>query len=169
MSAREEGEAYLMLHDCNAAAAEFQNFIDQRGVVVNFPGRSCPVRACPRLCRAGRHHQGHGGLSGFPHSLERRRPRHPHPEASQGRVREAAVARGSHCPLCRNFVGVLHTSIPDQRTADRRAVPWDAPGRAGQWGRVRMPSLRVGMAQTGGSPAHGLLIWALFRTQITHN
>ena len=26
-----------MLHDCNAAAAEFQNFIDHRGVVVNFP------------------------------------------------------------------------------------------------------------------------------------
>ncbi|HME32559.1 MAG TPA: hypothetical protein VKG65_07395, partial [Terriglobales bacterium] len=31
------GEAYLMLHDGNAAAAEFQKFIDHRGVVVNFP------------------------------------------------------------------------------------------------------------------------------------
>ena len=31
-------------------------------------------------------------LQGFPHPLERRRPRHPHPEASQGGVREAAVA-----------------------------------------------------------------------------
>ncbi len=30
------GEAYLMLHDGNAAAAEFQKFIDHRGVVVNF-------------------------------------------------------------------------------------------------------------------------------------
>jgi hypothetical protein len=30
-------EAYLMLHDGNAAAAEFQKFIDHRGVVVNFP------------------------------------------------------------------------------------------------------------------------------------
>jgi hypothetical protein len=28
----------------------------------------------------------------FPHALERRRPRHPHPEKSQGRVREAAIA-----------------------------------------------------------------------------
>src|SRR5215469_6321708 len=28
-----------------------------------------------------------------PRALERRRPRHPHPEASQGRVREVAVAR----------------------------------------------------------------------------
>jgi predicted Zn-dependent protease len=31
------GQAYLMLHDGNAAAAEFQKFIDHRGVVVNFP------------------------------------------------------------------------------------------------------------------------------------
>jgi len=31
------GEANLMLHDGNAAAAEFQKFIDHRGVVVNFP------------------------------------------------------------------------------------------------------------------------------------
>ena len=30
------GEAYLMLHNGNAAAAEFQKFIDQRGAVVNF-------------------------------------------------------------------------------------------------------------------------------------
>jgi eukaryotic-like serine/threonine-protein kinase len=30
------GEAYLMLHDGKAAAAEFQKFIDHRGVVVNF-------------------------------------------------------------------------------------------------------------------------------------
>jgi predicted Zn-dependent protease len=31
------GEAYLKLHDGNAAAAEFQKFIDHRGLVVNFP------------------------------------------------------------------------------------------------------------------------------------
>ena len=31
------GEAYLMLHDGNRAAAESQKFIDHRGVVVNFP------------------------------------------------------------------------------------------------------------------------------------
>ena len=31
------GEAYLMLHDGDRAAAEFQKFIDHRGVVVNFP------------------------------------------------------------------------------------------------------------------------------------
>jgi tetratricopeptide (TPR) repeat protein len=31
------GQAYLMLHDGNEAAAEFQKFIDHRGLVVNFP------------------------------------------------------------------------------------------------------------------------------------
>jgi serine/threonine protein kinase/tetratricopeptide (TPR) repeat protein len=31
------GEAYLMLHDGKAAAAEFQRFIDHRGLVVNVP------------------------------------------------------------------------------------------------------------------------------------
>jgi hypothetical protein len=33
-------------------------------------------------------------LPGFAHTLEGRRSRHPHPEASQGRVREAS---NSHC------------------------------------------------------------------------
>jgi hypothetical protein len=31
------GEAYLMLHHGNRAAAEFQKFIDHRGVAMNFP------------------------------------------------------------------------------------------------------------------------------------
>jgi len=31
------GDAYLMLHDGSAAAAEFQKFIDHRGAVMNFP------------------------------------------------------------------------------------------------------------------------------------
>jgi len=31
------GQAYLMLHDGNHAAAEFQKFIDHRGVLTNFP------------------------------------------------------------------------------------------------------------------------------------
>jgi predicted Zn-dependent protease len=31
------GEAYLMLRDGNRAAAEFQKFIDHRGLVGNFP------------------------------------------------------------------------------------------------------------------------------------
>jgi hypothetical protein len=31
------GQAYLAVHNGNAAAAEFQKFLDHRGIVVNFP------------------------------------------------------------------------------------------------------------------------------------
>ena len=31
------GQAYLMVHDGSRAAAEFQKFIDHRGLVMNFP------------------------------------------------------------------------------------------------------------------------------------
>ena len=31
------GQAYLALHDGNAAAAEFQKFLDHRGIVINYP------------------------------------------------------------------------------------------------------------------------------------
>jgi eukaryotic-like serine/threonine-protein kinase len=31
------GQAFLMLHDGNRAAAEFKKFIDRRGLVANFP------------------------------------------------------------------------------------------------------------------------------------
>jgi len=40
-------------------------------------------RRCPR--------KGTRCLQRFPHPLERRRPRHPHPEASQSGVWQAAV------------------------------------------------------------------------------
>ena len=43
------GEACLMLHDGKAAAAEFQKFIDHRGVVMNFPWGAL---ARPGLARA---------------------------------------------------------------------------------------------------------------------
>ena len=49
-----------------------------------------------RALRDGRRHrQSQVCVQRFPHALERRRPRHPHPEASQSRVREAEVAAGS--------------------------------------------------------------------------
>jgi tetratricopeptide (TPR) repeat protein len=40
----ERGQAYLLLHQGSAAAAEFQKFLDHRGVVVN-----CPLGALARL------------------------------------------------------------------------------------------------------------------------
>ncbi len=47
------GEAYLMLRDGNAAAVEFQKFIDYRGVVGKFSlGSAGPSGRRPRLCPA---------------------------------------------------------------------------------------------------------------------
>ena len=55
------GEAYLMLHDGNGAAAEFQKFVDHRGVVVNFPwgalarlgmARAYPMQGSPARASA---------------------------------------------------------------------------------------------------------------------
>jgi eukaryotic-like serine/threonine-protein kinase len=55
------GEAYLMLHDGNGAAAEFQKFVDHRGVVVNFPwgalarlgmAHAYPMQGSPAKARA---------------------------------------------------------------------------------------------------------------------
>jgi eukaryotic-like serine/threonine-protein kinase len=71
------GKAYLMLHDGNAAAAEFQKFIDHLGLRVGDElsvGRTCPAGIGPSLRHARRHRQGQGGLSGFPRALEGRRP-----------------------------------------------------------------------------------------------
>jgi DNA-binding winged helix-turn-helix (wHTH) protein/tetratricopeptide (TPR) repeat protein len=45
------GEAYLMLHDGNAAAAEFQKFIDHRGRVGNFPWGALARLQEHALCR----------------------------------------------------------------------------------------------------------------------
>ena len=44
------GQAYLLLHQGSVAAAEFQKFLDHRGVVVN-----CPLGALARLGLARAH------------------------------------------------------------------------------------------------------------------
>ena len=96
------GEVYLAAGQGKEAAAEFQKIIDHSGIVwncwtgalahlgvaranalavENFARSGCRCRPRPGACRIQR----------LPHPLERRRPRHPHPEASQGRVREAAI------------------------------------------------------------------------------
>ena len=61
----------------------------------------------PRLRPLGRHRQSEECLPGLPRPLERRRPRHPHPEGSQGGVREAAIA-----PVAGN---ILPTSLTVNR------------------------------------------------------
>src|SRR5215469_542398 len=53
------------------------------------------VRTARRRCQSPRR------VSGLPHTLERRRPRHPHPEASQGGVFEIAVVDRESLQGCR--------------------------------------------------------------------
>ena len=93
------GEAYLMLHDGKAAAQEFQKFIDHWGVVVNFEwgalarlgvARAYALDAAKRSCCP---REGPCRVSEFPHPLERRRSRRAHLQASQSRVRQAAVKK----------------------------------------------------------------------------
>jgi hypothetical protein len=51
--------------------------------------RPSPNRQSLRV--AGRHRQSQGGLSRFPHAVERRRPRHSHPHRCQGGVHETEI------------------------------------------------------------------------------
>src|SRR5207244_12420896 len=86
----DSGVAYLALHQGTDAIAEFQKINEHRGLMTN-----CPLGALAQL-QVGRAYAmaddtSQARLQRFPHPLERRRPRHSHPEASQGRVREAAM------------------------------------------------------------------------------
>jgi tetratricopeptide (TPR) repeat protein len=98
------GEAYLAAGQGKEGAAEFQKIIDHNGIVWN-----CWTGALAHLgvaranalqsrnfagggCRPSARSRALARLQRLPHPLERRRSRHPHPEASQSRVREAAIA-----------------------------------------------------------------------------
>jgi DNA-binding winged helix-turn-helix (wHTH) protein/tetratricopeptide (TPR) repeat protein len=97
------GEAYLAAGQGSPAAAEFQKILDHSGIVWNCwtgalahlgmaranalesrTSQGSRRRCCPR--------PGARRLPRFSHPLERRRPRHPHPQRSQSGVREAVVA-----------------------------------------------------------------------------
>ena len=91
------GQAQLIAHDGGAAVTEFQKFLDHRGITINFPlgalahlglARAYASRATPPKRKL---------LPGFLRPLERRRPRHPNPEGSQGGVREVEL-------VCRSSV-----------------------------------------------------------------
>jgi hypothetical protein len=85
------GQAYLRSQDGKGAAIEFQKILDCRGTIalpccMHWPTSVWPApraRLATRLRAAS--------LPGLLRSLEKRRPRHPHLQASQGGVREAAV------------------------------------------------------------------------------
>jgi hypothetical protein len=85
-------------------------------------GRRCRPRACPRR------------LQRVPRALERRRPWHPHPERSQSRVREAAIAETRSCELyVRRSTdkwstdAVSHLCLPPRRVVRRNATCCSSP------------------------------------------
>jgi hypothetical protein len=87
----ERGRAYLMLHNGSAAAAEFQKIIDPRNC--RESGRRCTStsRLGAGLRAAGGYGQEPRCVPGFSDVVEKRGSRYPHPEGSQGGVREAAI------------------------------------------------------------------------------
>ena len=101
-SAYVRGQAFVAAHQYAEAVAEFQKILDHRGIVGADPiGALAHVQLGRSFALIGRHDQGEGRLPGFPHALERRRPRHPNPQASQGGIRQAALmfACSSRCIL----------------------------------------------------------------------
>ncbi len=92
------GLAYLAQKNGPAAAAEFQKFLDHPGIVQNFLlGSLAHLQLARAYAISGDTAKAKSCLPGFPHPLERRRPRHPHPERSQGGVREAAITSSCTC------------------------------------------------------------------------
>jgi hypothetical protein len=86
------GQTYLRAGNGSEAAAEFQKIIAHRGIVLNFPlGTLAHLGIARADALSGGHRQSACGVSGFPRTLERRRPRHPYLERSQGRVCKIAV------------------------------------------------------------------------------
>ncbi len=108
------GQAYLAAGQGNEAAAEFQKILDHSGIVWNcWTGALAHLGVARANALQARTSQGRGCrcrpqpgarcLQRLPHPLERRRSRHPHPEASQSRVREAAIAAppfSTQCLIC---------------------------------------------------------------------
>jgi hypothetical protein len=89
------GQSHLLAHRGKEAAAEFQKIINRRGIVLNFPlGALARLGLAPRLRRARRFRESSHRLPGFHYVLERRRSRHPHPEAGRGGGCETTVNRG---------------------------------------------------------------------------
>ena len=91
-SAYVRGEALVAAHRYAEAAAEFQKILDHRGIVGADPiGALAHLQLGRAFVLSGDTDQGEGCLPGFPHALERRGPRHPDSQASEGRIRQAAV------------------------------------------------------------------------------
>ena len=85
------GEAYLAARQGREAAVEFQKILEHRGIVVSNPiGALAHLQLGRAYAVSGDKTNAKTAYQNF--ALERRRPRHPDPEASQSGVRETAIA-----------------------------------------------------------------------------
>jgi hypothetical protein len=84
--------AYLRLLRSEEAAAEFSAILDHRGVSPLAPWVLSHLGLARAYSLKGDTVKAWRCLSGLPCALKRRRPRHPHPEASQSRVLEVEIA-----------------------------------------------------------------------------
>jgi eukaryotic-like serine/threonine-protein kinase len=114
------GEAYLAAHQGGRAAAEFQKILDHRGIVLNEP-----IGVLAHL-QLGRAYALQGDLAksrvAYKDFLALWRDadpdipilsRHPHPEGSQSRVREATVRPSGN--LLSTCTGMLTEEVLDLR------------------------------------------------------
>ena len=81
------------LDNGRAATAEFQKLVDHRGIVANFITESLAHLQLGRSYVVADDRARARGRIRISSPLERCRPRHPHLEASQSGVREAARVR----------------------------------------------------------------------------
>jgi hypothetical protein len=98
---------YLATHQSREAVAEFQ----ESSIIT---GLYCCASHLQRRAMQGDCAKASGRISGLADTLERRRPRHPHPEASQGGVRETAIVAWEI--LRTNFVSKLFFCSPDKNS-----------------------------------------------------
>ena len=99
-SAYVRGEALLAAHRYAEAAAEFQKILDHRGIVGADPiGALAHLQLGRAFALSGRQGQGEGCLPGFPHPLERRRPRHPDSRCKRRRNTPGCNSRTGDVPI----------------------------------------------------------------------
>ena len=123
------GLAYLGMHRGAEAAARVPKIVDHKGAnwgsawhhpywgqcySLSYLGLARGLRPC------GRHGESEKSVPRLLRTLERRRPRHPHPETSQSRIREAAVSGLSPRKLPSARYNWIRTG---KRRLDRRYPP----------------------------------------------
>ena len=114
------GQSYLATKQGAAAASEFQKILDHPGVIGNQPiGALARLGQGRAYALSGDTTKAKAAYQDFS-PVERRRPRQPRPEASQGGVREVAIA-GSDVLI--PFRVLAHVSLSAYGSTTMVAIP----------------------------------------------